>query len=97
MSKVVPIERGRAIRAALRKVHRSVVQDFALRTDALKVLEAYLERLIEIAPPSRLAELAYSVAYITTELDLTLANIKTVLICCACLDDQYRAEKRASA
>jgi len=96
MSKVTPIERGRAIRGALRKVHSSVVQDFALRTDALKVLEAYIGRLIEIAPPSRLAELAYSVAYITTELDLTLANIKTVLICCACLDDQYRAE-RASA
>lgn len=105
MSKVVSLDgarrartiRERAIRAALRKVHRSVVEDFALRTDALQVLEAYLGRLIEIAPPSRLADLAYSVAYITTELDLTLANIKVVLICCQCLDEQYRAEKRASA
>ena len=96
MSKVVPIDRGRAIRAALRKVHRAVAEDFALRTDALKVLETYLDRLIDIAPPSRLADLAYSIAYITTELDLTLANIKVVLVCCQCLDQQYRAERRAS-
>lgn len=105
MSKVVPIDRARrartlrerAIRAALRKAHTAIAQDFAFRADALKVLETYLERLIEIAPPSRLAQLALSVAYITTELDLTLANIKAVLICCQCLDEQYRAEKRASA
>jgi hypothetical protein len=104
MSKVVPIDRARrartirerAIRDALRKVHRSVAEDFALRTDALQVLETYLGRLIEIAPSSRLVDLAYSVAYITTELDLTLANIKVVLICCQCLDQQYRAA-RASA
>jgi hypothetical protein len=96
MSKVVPINRGRAIRAALRKVHRAVALDFAVRTDALKLLEMYIERLIEKAPPSRLADLAHSVAYVTTELDLTMVNLKTVLICCQCLDEQYRAE-RASA
>jgi hypothetical protein len=43
MSKAVPIDRGRAIRAALRKVHRAVVQDSAVRRDALKLLEMYLE------------------------------------------------------
>ena len=53
MSNAIPINRGRAIRAALRKVHRSVVQDFAIRADALKLLEMYIERLIEKAPPSR--------------------------------------------
>jgi hypothetical protein len=97
MSKVIPIDHGRAIRTALRKVHRAVVHDFALHADALKVLEMYIERLIEIAPPWRLAQLAHSVAYVTTELDLTLANINVVLICLQCLDEQYRAERRASA
>lgn len=88
----IPITRGRAIRPALRKVHRSVAEDLAVRADGLKLLEQYLERLIEKAPPARLEELAHSVAYITTELDLTTANLKTILICCECLDEQYRAE-----
>jgi hypothetical protein len=96
MSRIHSIENGRAIRAALRRVHRAVVQDFALREDALKLLEMYIERLIEKASPSRLADLPHSLAYMTTELDLTVANLKTILICCECLDEQYRAE-RASA
>lgn len=96
MSKIIPIIYGRAIRPALRKVHGAMVVDFAVHRDALTVLERYFEHLIETAPPSRLAGLADAVAYVTTELPLTLKNIKTLLICCDCLAEQYRAERAAT-
>jgi hypothetical protein len=70
--------------------------DFAVHRDALIVLEQSFDHLIETAPPSRLADLAYAVAYVATELPLTLENIKTVLICLECLDEQYRAERAST-
>lgn len=96
MSKIIPISYGRAIRPALRKVRGAMAVDFAVHRDALTALEQYFDHLIETAPPSRLADLAYAVAYVTTELPLTLANIKVVLVCCQCLDAQYSAERAAT-
>ena len=38
----------------------------------------------------------YRPEHITTELDLTTANLKTILVCCECLDEQYRAERAST-
>ncbi len=88
----IPIERARAIRAALRKVQRAMDSDFISRVDSLGLVEQAFFRLIGFAPPARLEELAHALIFVATKLDLTAENLRIVLICCRVLEERYIAE-----
>jgi len=65
------------------------------RTELLEGLPGVFAKLVEIVPPWRRAELSRSLCYIGHELDLTAANLRTVLICALVLFDRYTAETAA--
>lgn len=65
------------------------------RTELLEGLPGVFARLAAIAPRKRRADLSRSLCFVSHELDLTAANLRTVLICCLCLFDQYTQENAA--
>jgi hypothetical protein len=61
----------------------------------LEGLPGVLAGLIAIAPDRERAALSRAIFYVDHELDLTAANLRTVLICALVLFDRYTAENAA--
>jgi hypothetical protein len=82
-------------RAVLRRTQSELEHNFALRMDLLGLVEQMCWRLTQFVPHARCAELTRSLEFIFNELDLTVENLMTVLICTRVLEDQFLAESAA--
>ena len=100
MSKVIDIDRRpprpkAPPRSLLDAQIKSLTAECVDRVELLEGLPHVFAKLVDIAPVKRRAELSRSLCYLTHELDLTSANLRTVLICALCLFEQYTAEGAA--
>jgi hypothetical protein len=99
MGKLVKLPRPRRPKVPPRSLLDAQIASLTAEcTDRVELLEGLphvFAGLVEIVPTARRAELSRSLCYLTHELDLTSANLRTVLICALVLYDKYTAESAA--
>lgn len=102
MAEIIDIDRRRrkpkapeVIEELLRAQIEFLTMECNERMELLEGLPFVFAKLTEIAPRKRRADLSKSICFVSHELDLTAHNLRTVLICCLCLFDQYTRENAA--